>query len=313
MVVRRPRPPEPPTRSLLTEGRGRRSSAARGDNLVGSTAAAGAFAKEHAYSPYAPSIPLLAAGMPLKRFYSAKLNDSLTTAAAAGLAFAADPANGYVLQSAVEGFCSPTPLSAGIELVQWWSSQRADSFLAPKTGPHADAAAASGYTSNFTECYTAAVTGWVTWPHAPKPNSPFPMSEDLLGWQYNSGVNPGYGGGDHTARSADTWYPTWGADGNLYSPWTDGSVHDDVTGQRVGSGSGGKTGQGYNSTTGQAVIVGDDPLNLTITKVKTFTSSTAPYQGRYPCGSLMFKGNWWYGEESTAAPPATQGGRRRDA
>lgn len=53
----------------------------------------------------------------------------------------------------------------------------------------------------------------------------YPQSKDLLGWEYLSGANPGYGGGNHIANSADTWYPTWSSDGNLYTPWTDGSVH----------------------------------------------------------------------------------------
>lgn len=26
---------------------------------------------------------------------------------------------------------------------------------------------------------------------------------------------------------ADTWYPSWASDGNLYSPWTDGSIGDE--------------------------------------------------------------------------------------
>ena len=25
--------------------------------------------------------------------------------------------------------------------------------------------------------------------------------------------------------NADTWYPSWASDGNLYSPWTDGNVN----------------------------------------------------------------------------------------
>ena len=79
------------------------------------------------------------------------------------------------------------------------------------------------------------------------------------------------------------------ADGNLYSPWTDGNVHDDGTGKNTGSGSGrrlqnteadangfvtssssslGGEGGGpkkgkYDTTTGQAVIVGaQDPSTL---------------------------------------------------
>ena len=33
----------------------------------------------------------------------------------------------------------------------------------------------------------------------------------------------------------------------------------------------------------------------TVTQVGTFTSNTSPYQGRYPCGSLYYKGVWFYG------------------
>jgi hypothetical protein len=194
----------------------------------------------------------------------------------------------------------------------------------------------------------------------------------MLGWEFKSGANPGYGGGNHQANSADTWYPTWGANGNLYTPWTDGGVVDDnastvmvdgytssvgalaaghdikqanmtfteamgfcndtaacvgftfksevaepaakvatyfksawaantdtewhsyfrgvAPATAVRSGSGGKPALGYSSTTGQAVISGDDPFALKVTRVKTFASSTYPYQGRYPCGSLYYKG-----------------------
>lgn len=62
------------------------------------------------------------------------------------------------------------------------------------------------------------------------------------------------------------------------------------------------------STTGQAVIVGDDPFGLNVTKVATFKSSTFPYQGRYPCGSLFYKGTWWYGTYYLDNPNATVGG-----
>jgi hypothetical protein len=32
---------------------------------------------------------------------------------------------------------------------------------------------------------------------------------------------------------------------------------------------------------------------LQVSKVATFESSTFPYQGRYPCGQLAYKGSWW--------------------
>ena len=204
------------------------------------------------------------------------------------------------------------------------------------------------YELKWTECYVAKPppptcragtdcggTGeWTTWLDTPPTPSysnpgtiPFPKSKDLLGWEYKSGANPGYGGGNHVASSADTWYPSWGADGNLYTPWTDGSVVDDDTHKGTRSGSGRRRQQDAVSsfsglskadatddkagprmtTTGQAVIVGDDPFGLNITKVKTFPSSPYPYQGRYPCGSLMYKGTWWYGTYMLDNPNSTVG------
>jgi hypothetical protein len=69
----------------------------------------------------------------------------------------------------------------------------------------------------------------------------------------------------------------------MYSPFTDGSV------EGVGSNSGG------SGTTGFATLVGDDPLNLKITNAGTYPSLSAPYHGRYPCGSLVYNGVWYYG------------------
>ena len=83
---------------------------------------------------------------------------------------------------------------------------------------------------------------------------------------------------------ADTWYPSWASDDNLYSPWTDGSVNG------LGSQSSGK-----RATTGSAQIMGDDPLHLTVTNQGVYASDPSPYAGRYPCGSLVFNGVWYYG------------------
>jgi hypothetical protein len=54
--------------------------------------------------------------------------------------------------------------------------------------------------------------------------------------------------------TADTWYPSWASDGNLYSPWTDESVN----GLGVFSG-------GPNAATGNAKITGDQ---IFLTRVK---------------------------------------------
>ena len=47
----------------------------------------------------------------------------------------------------------------------------------------------------------------------------------------------------------------------------------------MGSASGSPHGMG-KTTTGHAVIVGDDPFALKITNVSAFSSSPFPYQGR---------------------------------
>jgi len=297
------------------------------DNLIAATDGTKTFATQRKYAvPHGSTEsviaqPSVAGAIELKTYFSEKYNDTLNVASAQGLAFAADPANGYVFQR-VEGYCLPSKPTTGnvVEYVQMWSDQRKDSFMVGVGSDHQKACV--DYVQKWTECYVAVVvpppcgkfpnfcggTGnWTTWENKPQEGIPWPKSKDLLGWEFLSGANPGYGSASHTANSADTWYPTWAADGNLYTPWTDGSVIDDETGVRVSSGSGGHSKEGYNSTTGQAVIVGGDPFALNITKVKTFTSSTFPYQGRYPCGSLFYKGTWWYGTYYLDNPNVTIG------
>jgi hypothetical protein len=117
---------------------------------------------------------------------------------------------------------------------------------------------------------------WRVWPSTPPPDCPLPQSETLVG--------VGFTGRHAEYTGADTWYPAWASDGNLYSPWTDGNVNG------LGSGSGGE-----KATTGQAAILGEDPLKLVVTNQGVFASSPKPYEGRYPCGSLVYKGVWYYG------------------
>ncbi len=114
------------------------------------------------------------------------------------------------------------------------------------------------------------------WPDEAPAECPFPPSADFRGVVF-TGRHAEYTG-------ADTWYPSWASDGNLYSPWTDGNVNG------LGSGSGGK-----NATTGQATILGDDPLALKVVDQSVYKSDPSPYAGRYPCGSLVYNGVWYYG------------------
>lgn len=103
--------------------------------------------------------------------------------------------------------------------------------------------------------------------------------------------------------NGDTWYPTWAEDDNLYSPWTDGYIltgnesaylpftdaHPDYPCNSLDF-------MGRSAATAQAKISGNDPLNLTIENLKPrIEASPAPYGGRYPCGSLIQNGVWYYG------------------
>lgn len=115
-----------------------------------------------------------------------------------------------------------------------------------------------------------------TWPSTPPRGCPFPQSSDITGIAFT--------GRCRTYTHADTWYPSWASDGNLYSPWTDGTVN----GVRSSSG-------GPKATTGQARISGDDPMELDVVSLGVHAASPTPYGGRYPCGSLVYNGAWYYG------------------
>ncbi len=114
------------------------------------------------------------------------------------------------------------------------------------------------------------------WPSRPPADIPFEPSKELTGIAFT---------GRHAQYShADTWYPSWAANGKLYTPWTDGEVNG-VT----------STSLGEKATTGYATILGDDPMNLKITDVMTYAGAPAPYEGRYPDANLVYKGVWYYG------------------
>ena len=126
-------------------------------------------------------------------------------------------------------------------------------------------------------CASAGDTAF-EWPSAPPADCPFERSQAFRGL-YFTGVHSDY-------HCGDTWYPSWAADGNLYSPWTDG-VTDGVSSN---------SGAGEQATTGHAVMTGDDPLQLEIRNPSApSVASASPYLGRYPCGSLVHKGVWYYG------------------
>ncbi len=123
----------------------------------------------------------------------------------------------------------------------------------------------------------SAPTEGVLWRSQPPVHCPFPQAREWNGIWF-TGTHSDY-------HCGDTWYPSWAANGMLYSPWTDGVT----AGVRSGSG-------GSRATTGNAVMIGDDPLHLVIKNTSPpQPAAPDPYQGRYPCGSLVYNGVWYYG------------------
>ncbi len=121
-----------------------------------------------------------------------------------------------------------------------------------------------------------ALPGSLPWSSEPPAGIPFQASDEIAGIAF-TGRYAQYG-------HADTWYPSWAADGNLYSPWTDGEVNG------VKATSGGK-----EPNTGYAIVHGSDPMHLEITDAAAYPSSAAPYEGRYPSANLFHRGVWYYG------------------
>ena len=136
----------------------------------------------------------------------------------------------------------------------------------------------------------------IAWKSEPPADCPYPASREITGITM-LGVKSGF-------HFGDTWYPTWAADGNLYSPWTDGCTWR-LDGSHECSSSGGE-----NATTGHAAIEGDDPLNLKVYSLGLTKASSMPYHGRYPCGSLIYKGVWYYGTYCLDPAGAAQYGEK---
>lgn len=142
------------------------------------------------------------------------------------------------------------------------------------------------------------------WKSEPPVGIPFEKSQELIGLKF-SGSCASY-------RVADTWFPSWADDGNLYSPWTDGLVKGLFSNSSMLDWE--YYPDGYNdwmgfvepksrdsvvlrkATTGNAVLKGDDPLNLQIENTSGLSAANPfPYGGRYPCASLVYNGIWYYG------------------
>lgn len=134
-----------------------------------------------------------------------------------------------------------------------------------------------GVVSGLVDAPPAAPPGALApWPGQAPRDCPYPQSDRFKGLHF-TGRHAEYTG-------ADTWYFSWAADGSMYSPWTDGNIN----GMGVSS-------AGADAGTGHATVLGDDPLALEVVDYGVFKSSPRPYEGRYPCGSLVHDGVWYYG------------------
>ncbi len=128
------------------------------------------------------------------------------------------------------------------------------------------------------------------WPSQPPENCPFKQSKEFVGIRF-LGLKSGF-------HYGDTWYPTWASDDNLYSPWTDG-ITNGVNSWSSGFSNNGEISADGNparkATTGQAVIYGNDPGSIHVEVIGLSQADPYPYGGRYPCGSLIYNGIWYYG------------------
>lgn len=114
------------------------------------------------------------------------------------------------------------------------------------------------------------------WPSSPPDDCPFDRSSEIRGVAFTHRWA--------AYTDADTWYPSWASDGNLYSGWTDGEIGDESV----------HSSGRARARTGQAVIVGDDPLHLEIRSLGSYPGSAEPYGGRYPSANLVHDGIWYY-------------------
>lgn len=115
------------------------------------------------------------------------------------------------------------------------------------------------------------------WASTPPADSPFPQSTDITGIAFIGQYRNDY-------CNADTWFFSWGSDDKLYSPFADGIAN-------------GKKSVCWlpDAIAGYAVMVGKDPMKLSYITSGNIKLQAKPYGGRYPCGSLIYKGVWYYG------------------
>ncbi len=120
------------------------------------------------------------------------------------------------------------------------------------------------------------------WPDNQPEECPFPESDEITGVVF-TGRYANY-------TQADTWFPMWAADGACYSPFTDGTVDGYMS---VGHYTNMQDAlANKNHRTGQARLVGDDPMALEVTALGSMSTN---YDNFYPCASVIADGVWYYG------------------
>jgi hypothetical protein len=143
----------------------------------------------------------------------------------------------------------------------------------------------------------------------PQGEPPLPQSPHFKGLRF-TGKQRNY----LESIQCDTWYPSWAADGTMYSSCTDGSLTDssgrktEMNSQWEGSegwfrdlGTGSAAGQipcppsHRYGTTGNATLTGDDPFKLTVAALEPFRRVSPRYEGYYPCANFFHQGVWYYG------------------
>ena len=177
----------------------------------------------------------------------------------------------------------PRHLSISKRAFRWTQRPCSVSLLIPALAACLLAAAPAGAADTSAQAQSRVVdlplAGYQVWPSQPPADCPFPPSPTLGGIMF-TGIHSDY-------HVGDTIYPSWASDGNLYTPWTDGAT-DGVSSHSFWL--------GKDATTGNAKMEGDDPLNLKISNTSLpVVGLPNPYVGRYPAGSLVHNGIWYYG------------------
>lgn len=170
-----------------------------------------------------------------------------------------------------------------------WTAEAAEPRKVPVPGPHPSGHFGPVRLLNV-PCSTQEVSTGKEWKSEPPADCPFEASDAVAGVSFT--------GRNKTYEAGDTWYPSWASDDRLYSPFTDGSVYlplADGKTERVFSGSGYNFEELKSPVSGFAVIEGNDPTALKITRAGLIPHEPFPYGGQYPCGSLVYNGVWYHG------------------